>query len=113
MFPATLTILLEFQTTRVVSAILFGRVISFLANGTLQGNDWTNIFLSHILITALIFSALGANLLLYYFSDNARSNGQTAFADRKLRTFLQRHRRDQLYRQIHIVPGHHHLHPLR
>jgi len=113
MYPATLTILFKFQTTWVVSTVFLCRVVSFLANGTLQGNDWANIFLGHIVINAPIGIFLGANLLLYYVSDYARSNRQTAFTDRKLRTFLQRHRRDQLHRQVHIVPGHHHLHTFR
>jgi hypothetical protein len=54
MLSATLTILLEFQTTRVISTIFLGRVISFLAFGAFQGNDWANIFLGHILISAPI-----------------------------------------------------------
>ena len=54
MLSATLTILLEFQTTRVISTVFLGRVISFLAFGAFQGNDWANIFLSHILISAPI-----------------------------------------------------------
>ena len=64
MFSATLTILLEFQTTRVISPVFLGRVISFLAFGAFQGNDWAKIFLSHILISAPICTTAGANLLL-------------------------------------------------
>ena len=43
MLPATRAILAEFQTIRIVTAILFGRVISLLAIIALQCNDRANI----------------------------------------------------------------------
>src|SRR5271157_2328472 len=51
--------------------------------------------------------------LFQYFGDDTGADGQATFADRKLRTLLQRHRHDQFHRQIDVVPRHHHLHSLR
>src|SRR3990172_9323000 len=45
--------------------------------------------------------------------DDARAHRQAAFANGELRTLLQRHRGDQFHFQIHAVPRHHPLHPLR
>ena len=42
---AARTVLLEFQTIRIVAAILLGGVIAFLAVTTLQGDHRANIFL--------------------------------------------------------------------
>src|SRR3972149_2901011 len=45
--------------------------------------------------------------------DDAGAHRQAAFPDGEFRPLLQRHRRDQLHRQLHRVPRHHHLHPFR
>src|SRR6185436_2639193 len=47
--------------------------------------------------------------LRYY----AGADGSAAFADRKTQLFVHRDRRDQLYRDRHVIPGHHHLHVRR
>jgi hypothetical protein len=51
MFPAGGTILFEFQTARIVTTVLFGRVIPLFAVAALQRNDRADIFLfsSHFL----------------------------------------------------------------
>src|SRR5881628_401885 len=41
----------------------------------------------------------------------SRANRSSAFPDRESQSFLQRHRRDQLNRQVHVVARHDHLHP--
>jgi hypothetical protein len=44
MLPATGTILLELDATRVVAPIFFGHVIAFLAIGACQGNYRAYVF---------------------------------------------------------------------
>ena len=60
MLPATRAILAEFQTIRIVTAILFGRVISLLAIITLKSNDRANVFLlgSHSILPTFYYSMI-------------------------------------------------------
>src|ERR1043166_3475944 len=51
--------------------------------------------------------------LLDEVGDCASPPRPPALSDRKPQALLQRDRRDQLHLHRHIVPGHHHLHPLR
>src|SRR5947199_205065 len=41
----------------------------------------------------------------------SRANRSSAFPDRESQSFLQRHRRDQLNGQVHVIARHDHLHP--
>src|SRR6266571_75105 len=51
--------------------------------------------------------------LFNHLGDGAGADGAPAFADREPQPLLHRDRRDQLDRQRHVVPRHHHLHSLR
>jgi len=106
-FLAARAKLAELETIRIVTTILLGRVITLFAVTALKGNNWTNILLlgSH--------SILPTFSLLDNFGDDTGTDGQTTFTDGELRTLLQRHRDDQLHRQVHIVTRHHHLHTFR
>src|SRR5258706_2108021 len=103
----TRTKLTKLETIRVITTILLGGVIALFAVITLKRNDWTNIFLlgSH--------SILPTFSLFDNFGDDTGTDGQATFTDGKLRTLLQRHRHDQLHRQVHIITRHHHLHAFR
>src|SRR3989304_9011918 len=99
MFPATRAKLAELKTIRIVATILLGGVIPLFAIIAFKRNDRSNVFLlgCHSYLT---------NFLLFDNSGNdACADGQAAFADGELRTLLQRHRHDQLHRQVHIVSG--------
>src|SRR5437016_7488683 len=43
--------------------------------------------------------------------DDAGADGLAPLADRKAQPLVHRDRRDQLRRDRHVVPRHHHLHP--
>src|SRR3990172_4391225 len=51
--------------------------------------------------------------LFHDFRDHTGADRQPALPNGELRALLQRHRRDQLHGQLHVVPRHYHLHPLR
>src|SRR5205807_7036016 len=51
--------------------------------------------------------------LLQDLRHHARAHRPPAFPHREPLPFLQRHRRDQRRLQRHVVPRHHHLHPVR
>jgi hypothetical protein len=65
MLATARTILLQFHTTRVISAILFTGVIPFLALCAGEGNDRADIFLgSHILSHQSILTRFYASRLI-------------------------------------------------
>src|ERR1041385_303323 len=47
------------------------------------------------------------------FVNRAGADRSAAFTDREPQSLLQRHRRDQLDHQVHVVSRHHHLRPFR
>src|SRR3989304_5565887 len=51
--------------------------------------------------------------LLQDLCDGAGADGAAALADREAQPLLHRDRRDQLDPYLRVVPGHHHLHPVR
>src|SRR5688572_10989396 len=51
--------------------------------------------------------------LLDHLGDRAGADRAAALADREPHALLHRDRRDQLHLQVHVVTGHHHLHPAR
>src|SRR5512140_3641978 len=54
-----------------------------------------------------------ANRLLDDLGDDAGAHGPAAFANREPQPLFHRNRRNQLHRQRHVVPRHHHLRPRR
>ena len=58
----------------------------------------TSFFLDAILTYQL-------SLLFNDFGNDAGADGETAFTDGELGALLQRHRHDQLHRQVDIIPG--------
>src|SRR5581483_5471458 len=76
------------------------------------------------LIEALVIEAFQPNpnpltkprhpsLLALHLGDDPGAHRPAALPNRKPQPFLDRHRRDQLNLHPHVVPGHHHLYPLR
>src|SRR5436853_1232716 len=61
----------------------------------------------------MMFSRGIASALLQDLGGHAGADGAAAFADRKPQLLLHRDRRDQLDRDLRVVPRHHHFHPRR
>src|SRR5918998_5772238 len=90
------------------------------AVSTICWADWSRILWSNALrrirmrcfAITLVFLARRAGPLLLDLGDDAGADGPPALADREADPLLQGDRRDQPDLHPHVVPGHHHLHPL-
>jgi hypothetical protein len=91
-------IFIKLKLIRGCALIFSCGVISSFAFRACQGNDY-----SHFQSPLPLFDD---------FTDHSGTHRTSAFADRKANFLLHRNRRDQLRLDGHIVPGHHHLHPL-
>jgi len=78
-FTATLAILLQFETVRVVTLAFFAGVVAFLAFSAGQVYHHANFFLSHELLPFLL--NVPNELFVDDFGDHTRADGQTAFTN--------------------------------
>ena len=99
MMPAPGAELLGLQTLGLFLLIFRRRIVALFAVGALQRDD-----VSHTCFATSLRDDVG---------NGAGADGAAAFANRESQPLLQRHRRDQLDRQRHVVARHHHLHPFR
>src|SRR5262245_47558061 len=90
--PAPTAELLELEPLGRSLLVLRRRVVAALALGTLESN--------HV-----------AHGLLQDLGYGAGADRAPTLADREPQPLVHRDRRDQLDRQVHVVPGHHHLRP--
>jgi hypothetical protein len=81
-------ILIKFYTTGIVAAILFGRVVAFLAIRALQGNYRSDVFCHNILPSTSTVKKIGCKSLFDDLSDHACADGEAAFTNGELGALL-------------------------
>src|SRR5215831_16573858 len=98
-------------------AVLILSAISVSCLGRPRGNRTPNLRFWRPTLCQLsywpVYVAPSLRSLLDHLRHDACAYGLAALADGKPQALLHRDRRNQAHRHLHVVPGHHHLGPLR
>ena len=81
MLLTTLAVLLYLHTSRIITSVLLGRIVSFLADCTFQPDHRPYTFFRHNLNSWLPKAYHDTPILLQDFCDTSSTDCQAAFAD--------------------------------